>query len=297
MTATAPQLFCWKPGDGENFGDSLGPAIVRGMLECAQRRNRGRLDRNGNEAFTVTHDPRCSPKILAIGSVAQFARTGDTIWGAGLRVEGQTLPGAAAMNILALRGVLSAEALSRDVSALPLGDPAMLLPVVARILEWPVEYRSRRPPGTDRVSIVPNLRHVAGISGWPGYPWRDYSVRIVSPYLPWHQVLRHILSSDHVIATSLHAVILAESFGVSVEWISSPPLDEGTFKLRDYLSSTGRTIDNIAQSEGVAEALKSRRWRGGSGSRLRRQGIQWDAKPLWHAFPWEVFGFDAPDLQ
>jgi pyruvyltransferase len=106
--------------------------------------------------------------------------------------------------------------------------------------------------------------------------------------------LRTILESDGVVATSLHGVILAESFGVPVEWISSPPIEEGTFKFRDYFLSTGRPVPPSANSGGIIEALERLNWRRNRTSTSGKETVVWDPKPLWDAFPWMLFGVDAP---
>jgi pyruvyltransferase len=288
-----PILFCWKPGDGENFGDSLGPAIINAMLEYAQRRA-GLSQKSGSERFHITHDPRTCPKLLSIGSVAQFARPGDTIWGSGLRLVGQKLPTVSGVNILAVRGRLSAEAFDRKADEIACGDPALLLPCLSKALDWPVEYRSWRPPKTGRIALIPNLRHLAGVPAWPGFPWHDHNVRIVSPYLPWHSVLKSMLECDCVIATSLHGFILAEAFGVPARWISSPALEEGAFKLHDYVSATGRSADAVKDSPGILDALEDPSWRTVTYRGNSEASPAWNPRPLWNAFPWPLFQVERP---
>jgi pyruvyltransferase len=184
--------------------------------------------------------------------------------------------------------------LGLEAGELGLGDPAMLLPYLANALDWPVAYRSWRPPKSERVALIPNLRQLSRVGSWPGFPWRDRNIRIVSPYLPWHEVLRLILGSDRVIATSLHGLILAEAFGVPVTWTSVPPLEEGTFKFRDYFSSTGRLVDVRPPVAAIDELLDDDWFSGTAESTGFDFRSSWNPRLLWNAFPWAEFHRDAP---
>jgi pyruvyltransferase len=292
----SPLVYFWKPGDGENFGDSLGPAIVNAMLEYAEVRLGVEHPVSGAARFQLTNDPRACPKLITVGSVIQFARPGDTLWGSGVRCESQVLRQTDGLAILATRGRLSAEALGLNADRAILGDPVMLLPRLAEGLNWPAVYRRWRPPGTGSVAVIPNLRQLPEVSSWRGYPWERHRVRILSPYLPWHEVLRRVLECDLVLTTSLHGLILAESYGVPARWIATPGLEEGTFKFRDYFSSTGREFDPAEQFRDLGDALEQYQSGDGRCSADGTAGVAWNPEPLWNAFPWAAFHSERPPI-
>src|SRR5688500_13146478 len=65
------ELFFWSASSGnENFGDYLSLVIVSKLLAKA-----------GLSLMDATHE---QARLLAIGSILHFARTGDHIWGTGL---------------------------------------------------------------------------------------------------------------------------------------------------------------------------------------------------------------------
>lgn len=59
--------------------------------------------------------------------------------------------------------------------------------------------------------------------------------------LDWKNFVDEIKSCKKIVSSSLHGCIIAESYGIPVEWIvlSDKVLGNG-FKFRDYLSATDR---------------------------------------------------------
>ena len=62
-----------------------------------------------------------------------------------------------------------------------------------------------------------------------------------------------LAASSLVISSSLHGIILAESYGIPAIWLSAPSVDG--FKFQDWYHSTGRT--NIRPCSSLEEALQS----------------------------------------
>jgi pyruvyltransferase len=67
-----------------------------------------------------------------------------------------------------------------------------------------------------------------------------------------------ILGCELVVASSLHALIVAEAFGIPARWWHSASLGsartEGVFKYNDYYASTNRRLDDWASS--IDEAIE-----------------------------------------
>ena len=231
-----------------NFGDLLGPIIVDRLLAQRGLRN-----------------PRSSRRLLTVGSTLHEARDHDVVWGSGrngkipdLRHRFDTL------DVRAVRGPRTAAWLgSRGVDVPPVfGDPAMLLPQLFPELQVTAAVRS------ERLTFIPNLNDV-------GRHEVPAGVRVVSPLGEPFDIIGQILRSRFVVASSLHAVIVAEAFGVECRAVRSP--SEPEFKYADHFEGTGRAEFRIADS--IEEALSL----GGE------RPPTWDPTPLLDAFPEDLF--------
>ncbi len=192
------------------------------------------------------------PRLLALGSIFQFARHGDIVWGTGVNPRWQKrLPEGTVIDIRAVRGPLTRDyVVSRLGHECPAiyGDPGLLFPAL-----FPEFKREERK----ELTII--LQHFDENLG------PDVQ-RMLCGHIPyicqrsgthWREIVREIVASKFVIASSLHAIILAESYGIPARWLHNKELPsaktEGTFKYNDYLASTGREPDLYAAN--INEAL------------------------------------------
>ncbi|MDR3414424.1 MAG: polysaccharide pyruvyl transferase family protein [Formivibrio sp.] len=245
------ELCWWRPANGTiNFGDALSPVIVDAMLA------RRKLSRDSAALRRK--------RLLAIGSCLHFARTGDVIWGAG--INGKIAEGRHRfrdLDVRAVRGPLTAQFLRKRGISVPevYGDPALLLPYV-----MPWEAVEQDEP----YIVMPNLNDLAELG---------VVEHLVSPLSPWADCIARIRTSRLVIASSLHALIAAEAFGIPARALRLSDV-EAPFKYRDYLLATGRPELVFARS--VDEALEM----GGM------PPPQFDPAPLLQAFPYDLWGAD-----
>jgi pyruvyltransferase len=243
----AQELFWWRPKDGVNFGDELSCVIVERML--------------GRKVQLASLDAK--KKIMfGAGSVLHFARDGDVIWGSGFREDPTHEHRFRSLDVRAVRGPRTRKFLLQKGVSCPevYGDPAILMGHL-----FP-EYK-KKPPKYDYI-IVPNI----GIA--PGFiPYKN----MVSPTLPWNEIVEKILESKLVISSSLHGIIVAESFGIPTRMLKMSWV-EPLLKYQDYYESTGRPNFRFATS--VQEALQL------GGEKPGHIDIQ----PLIQAFPWDYFG-------
>ncbi|WP_292726438.1 glycosyltransferase [Microbacterium sp. UBA837] len=217
--------YRWRPSSDartQNFGDELGPLIVREML-----RSLGLDDRAAR---------RESRRLISVGSVMHYAERGDVVWGAGVngKVFRQLIP--AQLDIRSVRGPLTRAALlarGHDVSR-KFGDPAMLLPSL-----FPHLSRATSPSG---IIVVPNLNDMADIAP---------SEMVVDPRADPFEVIDQILRADFVVASSLHAIIIADAFGVPCRGMLSR--HEHPFKYVDYFLGVGR--GNVRMARDLDDAL------------------------------------------
>jgi pyruvyltransferase len=208
-----------------NFGDLLGPLIVRRLLES-------------------TTDPGSegSGRLLSVGSVLHFARPGDTVWGSGVngKIPLGELLDAGRLDVRATRGPYSAAILARHGHAVPAvhGDPALLLPeLFPEVAEW----ATRKRRGT---TIVPNMHDHAALAA---------DERTVDPQADLWSVVRAIAESEFVVGSSLHGVIVAEALGIPARAVRSSA--ESVFKYDDYFAGTGRWDVELASDVADAERL------------------------------------------
>lgn len=226
-----------------NFGDLLGPLVVRELV--AQLGLRHAVERR---------------RLLAVGSILHFARPGDVVWGSGLNAkEPQVADG---VDVRAVRGPRTAE---RFPGVPGVGDPALLLGGLRPELVVPVEARSG-------VAIVPNLNELAEVSD---------RRRIVNPRSPLPRVLRRLASSELVVGSSLHAIVVAEALGVPARAVRS--VAEPGLKYEDHYRSTGRDPDEVVAAS-VEEAIE----RGGA------PPPSWSPDALLAAFPADLWA-GSPD--
>ncbi|MBM4526150.1 polysaccharide pyruvyl transferase family protein [Prescottella equi] len=235
-----------------NFGDLLGPRIVDEIL--AERA----VDPAGNGI---------DRRLLAVGSILHFARPGDVVWGSG--VNGKSLHlrhDVADVDVRAVRGPLTAEFLrKRGVHVPPIyGDPGLL---VARF--WPREsFVGSMAPVP--LTVIPNLNDVMRYQSHPGF-WH--------PCSPLLETIARIATSDFVVGSSLHAMVLADSFGVPSRLISSE--HEPSFKYEDYYRGSGREGFSAARS--IEDAVRM----GGE------TPLAWSEDELLAAFPWDLWTVNA----
>lgn len=234
-----------------NFGDLLGPRIVDEILAGrGSDRARGGVDR----------------RLLAVGSILHFARPGDVVWGSGVNGKSVQLRHEVAdLDVRAVRGPLTAEFLrSRGVDVPAVyGDPGLL---VGRL--WPREsFVGSMPQAT--LTVIPNLNDVARYRSHPDF-WH--------PCRPLPDTVARIATSDFVVGSSLHAMVLADSFGIPARLISSE--HEPSFKYEDYYRGSGR--DGFTAACNVEDAVRM----GGEAP------LDWSEDNLMSAFPWDLWSMN-----
>lgn len=231
-----------------NFGDLLGPRIVRQLASVA----------------AVSRAPQ-SRRLLSVGSVIRLARDGDVVWGSGANGKSLDRPlPFSEVDVRAVRGPLTrAYLLDRGIDVPEVfGDPALLL---GRM--WPREL-FRGGPRSSKITIVPNLHDLSQFS-----PDDD---RVVDPRWSLKEVLRRIAGSDYVVGSSLHAIVVADAWGVPARLIRSRT--EPEFKYLDYFLGSGRSEAPLIAND-LDDAMRLG----------PAEAPRWDSGPLLAAFPLDVW--------
>ena len=181
---------------------------------------------------------------ILIGSVAGFYENRHTImWGTGLiSPQGRPKKGAVAprnrvknnRHICSVRGMKTRELLlgkGLDCPAV-FGDPALLL---SKIYNPRIEKRYK-------MGIVPHyvdLNNEAVKDFLANHP--ETLLIDLTRYDKWTDVIDKILSCEVIVSSSLHGLIVSDSYGIPNIWVSlSNRIVGGTFKFLDYFSSVNR---------------------------------------------------------
>ncbi|MEV4687288.1 polysaccharide pyruvyl transferase family protein [Microbacterium sp. LWH3-1.2] len=230
-----------------NFGDLIGPALVARITSDMRLR-----------------EPGDNKRLVSVGSIMHFARSGDVVWGTGINGKELSKPIPEDLDVRAVRGPRTRELLQARGVHVPevFGDPALLWSHF-----WPLDsYIAENPKAHRReVTVVPNFHDLGRMRG----------PHVVSPIGSPFDVVRQIALSKFVCGSSLHGIALAESFGIPARLIV--PGAEASFKYDDYYAGTGRRTYKPART--AAEAIDM----GGE------RGPEFDASKLLGAFPMDLW--------
>ena len=211
---TAPSAFYWNAR--YNFGDQLSPVILDHFLN-----------------LPVEWAPAAKASYVCTGSVLDVLPEDwdGTVIGSGkLHARYQSLTKA---RVLALRGPLTAAFTKTSTNDFALGDPGLLAN----------ELVSTRQ--TIELGVVPHWsvnelfdREVA-----KARRYRYALPTLISARQDVLEVIRQIGSCKKIVSSSLHGIIVADSFGIPrrTETFArmTSPHEGGTFKFNDYALSIG----------------------------------------------------------
>ena len=260
MKSISLQYFVSK----NNFGDEISPIIVQNLI--------------GSDYDLKYNDDNCDERLLAIGSIMQYAQPNDYIFGTGFGIGENT--NLSKLNVFAVRGPLSRQKLLEAGVDCPevFGDAALLLPFY-----YEPNYL---PELQDKIGVVP---HWTTSSNYEKLLENSKQFYFINPTNPWQQVIDEIYSCDKIVSQSLHGLICADAYqtpnvwleeniwrcscgDISVDSVLNPiepqppcscgrnyqfnaknlPFHDGNFKFLDYLASQNREVSPISH---LREAL------------------------------------------
>lgn len=201
-------VWSWRSekNDKTNFGDELGPVVLDAL------------------GYRTRRVPLADADIVTAGSVLQTAlrkaKDGLVVWGTGLIKEAE-LP-KRDFSYCAVRGRRTAMIIGVDV---PLGDPGILASQL-----W------KRPAVRHRVGVVPHYVDRRG------YSWADHVIDVTRPV---DEVVEDIASCACIATSSLHGLIVAQSYGIPAVRLPHDKVQGGDFKWVDHLTSMDRPVEQI----------------------------------------------------
>lgn len=227
-------LDFYNPDKPYNLGDTLSRVVVEWMLS--------------RKGLSLNSKANKTTQLFAIGSGITHSYADATIWGNGIEYA----PYRRVVKILhskyfrkldvrAVRGPLSRTVLLSLGHKCPesYGDPAILMPYI---------YQPQKSlSGGGRIAIIPQFVTERNVR--ERYPEADVISMCTDDYV---SVINGIINCDKIITSSLHGIILAETYGVPAVFYRG--LSKRTdFKYLDWYHSTGRFDIHIAES--IEEAI------------------------------------------
>lgn len=223
-------LHWWslKKGGIENLGDMLSEVIVENVLTL------NKIDIN-KKVSQMKH-------LYAIGSILDSGYQDATVWGSGFwysPAKNIFWKKIRKLDVRAVRGPRTRDSLKKLGYNCPevYGDPAVLLPLF----------------------YTPTKIKQSGIKVISHYSENNNSefsnIDITTTMDRWKLVIDEICSSDLIISSSLHGIIIAEAYGVPAIMLKQKNCSD-LYKYEDYYWSTGRKKFPVVNS--VEDALKMR---------------------------------------
>ncbi len=221
--------YCTDP----NIGDILSPIICEFLLKKEKKSLNDKVERTKH--------------LYAIGSILTMGQQDAVVWGSGALNEESLYHLLADYNyrnrkldIRAVRGKYTKELLKRagyqvgDV----LGDPAIIMPEI-------YDPRNRSCGVIEKKYKVSVIAH----SDVVPETWKtNKDIHIISiKTFDYKNFIDEILASEKVISSSLHGIILAETYGVPAIMILNDVWNQ-IFKFYDWYSATNRSEFAIASS-------------------------------------------------
>lgn len=206
MKTTPIRSFWWRAA---NFGDTLTPIIIKHFLD----RKVEFVERNQ------------SNKLLSVGSIIHCLKPGDVVFGTGTH-RNIKIQGYKDNKFLAVRGPITRSFVEGADVPEVYGDPAILLPFI---------YKPENIKKTHDVGYLPHYVDKMLI------PELKPGEKFIDIQSDWRNVINEVLTCKKIIASSLHGIIVAEAYGIPVEWaVYSDKIIGGPLKFHDYFLGSGR---------------------------------------------------------
>lgn len=215
------RLYWWQyePPHKKNFGDEITPYLINKLW---------------NRRCIWTPPDKC--ELVGAGSLIEILQRNSKgnhikVWGSGF-IQAGPPNSHSNLEFYAVRGRLSRERVKFD-EKIALGDPGLLLSIAnPGLSKLPKKYR---------VGVIPHYvdQENTFIQKSKGAGFKIINV-LDTPY----EVAKQINQCEIILSSSLHGLIVSESFGVPNYWVElSSKVTGNGYKFRDYGSSIGRKLE------------------------------------------------------
>lgn len=213
----------YRDNGKENLGDYLAVPINEYMLNT--------FDIDPEKKLSTTKH------LYTVGSIIFFGYQNATIWGSGLLQQPKERFRNVKLDIRAVRGPETRNELLKLGFSCPevYGDPAILLPLMYN-------------PGEAKIK-----KKYAVILHKAAHNKVDNQIEILTD--DWKGFVDKVCECELIISSSLHGIIIAESYGIpAILLVDRQRAEFSLFKYNDYYYSTGRY--EYPRAETINEALQ-----------------------------------------
>ena len=172
--------------------------------------------------------------LLGVGSVLDSMNYHTTVWGSGLINEESLSKVKALGHIRAVRGKLTQKALEERFQMkfdVPLGDPALLLPLLYKKSEVKKYSFGLILHYVDKAHPIAAL--VNSMGG-----------KLIDVSLPPKDFVQTLTSCDAILSSAMHGLILSDAYGIPNKWIHlSDKVIGAGYKFADYYSTTNQPME------------------------------------------------------
>lgn len=208
-----------------NFGDELTPDIIERLF----KKKVVRVEVEDAELF-------------AVGSILEVAdrprQKKAFVWGSGFIEAGEHIDNP---NLIycAARGSSTRDRLPAKYKHIPLGDPGLLSNLMYK----------QSAEKTNKIGIIPHFVDIDNAALEKAKNMPDvYS--IISVQSPPEDVARQITECRVILSSSLHGLIVADSFGIPNRHLPlSDKVHGGEYKFRDYYSAVGKEYTYFSKDD------------------------------------------------
>jgi len=179
--------------------------------------------------------------LYAVGSIVEIIDREKSkksyVWGSGFISEGGSVVNDSII-FKATRGYLSRRALPEKYHQIAVGDPGLLSNLIYKNLSAP----------TDCIGIVPHYND--SNSKILDRAKNDKRYKVISVRDTPENVVRQLTSCRIVLSSSLHGLIVADSFGIpNMHLRLSDKLAGGDYKFKDYYSSIDKDYEQFNKDD------------------------------------------------
>ena len=247
-------LLYWIPTVNNNVGDYLSKVV---------------FDYTKQYFGISSNKSESTKKLACIGSIINFISGGESVvWGAGLKNEKVDMltdrRRKVSLDVRAVRGPKTREELVKAGFDCPevYGDPALLLPLF---------YKPEVQRQEGKITLIPHYTKLED------YKYSPFNI-LSTVTNDWKHFIDEIYSSECIISSSLHGLILGEAYGVPSVMLWDEA--DSKFKYEDYYASTNRNISYITDPNNYSKFKNNK---------LDESTIHNIQRNLLHSFPRELF--------
>lgn len=206
--------------------------------------------------YNYSFNIRNRNNYLCVGSIISWMTTPKSIiWGTGIQkptdrilFENKEIK---PLEVLAVRGPLTRKALiERGIDCPEIyGDPALLFP------------RYYTPPKIKKhkIGIIPHFKDKKSEKLKPYLDHPDYHIIDIQNFSDWRFFINEINSCEFIISSSLHGIIISDTYDVPNCWVEFDQVDLKRFTFQDYFCSVGKNIDkpiDLSRLENINELIE-----------------------------------------